>query len=150
MLHLKTAAGERLEIPPSCLIAVMQPCNDVNPSAVVYDVGAGPQVDQLTDPYGMVKKLAIDVLAITNPIEARILEPVVGGDSAELREGRLFCARSRIAGRREVLTGDTPVRAILFVDLFGKMMSVRVADTLDELDGVEPLPAPVTTAPEGA
>ena len=54
MLHLKTAAGERLEIPAGCIIAVMRPCDGINPSAIMYDMGAGPAVDQLSDQYGFV------------------------------------------------------------------------------------------------
>jgi hypothetical protein len=145
MLHLKTAAGERLEIPAFAIIAVMRPCDGVNPSAIIFDMGAGPQVDQLADQYGFVKKLAIDGQAMVNPLEVRILEPVQLGEGAEaitgLKEGRMFFARDRIAGRREVKDDASGINAKLFVNLLGKPMAISIADTLDELDGIEPEPA---------
>lgn len=141
MLHLKTAAGERLEIPASAIIAVMKPCDGVNPAAIIFDMGDGPQVDQLADQYGFVKKAAVDSMAMVNPIEVRILEPVqIGeGDDAMIgfKEGRMFFSRARIIGRREVAGDQHGVNAKLFVDLLGKPMAISVADTFDEMDGVE-------------
>lgn len=145
MLHLKTAAGERLELPASCIIAVMKPCDGENPSAIIYDIGvSGAQFQQLTDQYGFVKKLAIDGMAMVNPLEVRVLEPVPGVDG--LQEGKLFFTRSRIVGRREVLGGEDATKSILFVDLLGKPAPVKVANTLDELDGNEAAPVAVEPA----
>ena len=148
MLHLKTAAGERLEIPAYSIIAVMKPCDGVNPSAIIFDMGAGPQVDQLSDQYGFVKKLANDAQAMVNPVEVRILEPVtVDGEQIGYREGRMLFSRDRIVGRREVKDDANGIRAKLFVDLLGKPMAISVADTLDELDGVEGEPAAPVAQP---
>lgn len=142
MLHLKTAAGERLEIPAVCIIAVMKPCNGVNPAAIIFDMGAGPQVDQLADQYGFVKKAVIDSQGIINPVEVRIIEQLrIGeGDDAVtgFHEGRMFVARDRIAGRREVLDDLNGIRARLLLNLFDRPTQISVADTLDEIDGVEP------------
>ncbi|WP_103728934.1 hypothetical protein [Novosphingobium sp. HII-3] len=152
MLHLKTAAGERLEIPAACIIAVMKPCDGVNPCAIIADVGMGPQVDQLSDQYGFVKKAVADSAAIVNPIELRLVEPVQpaeGGDAAPvMAEGRMFLARSQITSRREVLGDANGIRARLTVQLLGRPMAINVADTLDELDGIVPAPAS-TAATEG-
>ena len=148
MLHLKTAAGERLEIPAYAIIAVMKPCGGANPSAVIFDMGAGPQVDQLSDQYGFVKKLAIDTQAMVNPVEVRALEPVsVDGDQVSFHEGRMLFSRDRIVGRREVKDDANGIRAKLFVDLLGKPMAISVADTLDELDGMEGEPAAPVAQP---
>ena len=141
MLHLKTAAGERLEIPAYAIVAVMKPCDGVNPSAIIFDMGQGPQVDQLSDQYGFVKKLANDALAMVNPVEVRVLEPVaIDGEQVGYHEGRMFFSRDRIVGRREVKEDANGVRAKLFVDLLGKPTAISIADTLDELDGVEAEP----------
>ena len=148
MLHLKTAAGERLEIPAYAIIAVMKPCDGVNPSAIIFDMGEGPQIDQLADQYGFVKKLAIDAQAMVNPVEVRILEPVaIDGEQVGYKEGRMFFSRDRIVGRREVKDDANGTRAKLFVDLLGKPMAISIADTLDELDGVEAEPAAPVAMP---
>ncbi|PZQ56280.1 MAG: hypothetical protein DI555_06610 [Novosphingobium pentaromativorans] len=159
MLLLNTAAGERLEIPAGCVIVVMRPCNGINPSAIMYDMGEGAIVDQLSNPYGVVKKTVLDAGGIINPIEVKLLEPVLGdtGDEASttLAQGRMIFARSRIVGRREVLEDPNGVRSRLFVDLAGNPIRINVADTLDELDGVEagdPVDAniPIPLPSEGA
>ncbi|GEM_PF-1564383 len=146
MLHLKTADGARLEIPATAIIAVMKPSDGVNPCAIIFDMGAGPQVDQLSDQYGFVKKLANDGQALVNPIELRIIEQLNVGDGAEAMtahgEGRIFFARDRISGRREVKGDPHGINATIYVNLFGQPTSISVADTLDEMDGVEPTPAP--------
>ena len=148
MLHLKTAAGERLEIPDYAIIAVMRPCDGVNPSAIIFDMGQGPQVDQLADQYGFVKKLANDAQVMVNPVEVRILEPVtVDDEQIGYREGRMLFSRDRIVGRREVKDDANGIRAKLFVDLLGKPMAISVADTLDELDGMEGEPAAPVAQP---
>lgn len=160
MLHLKTAAGERLEIPAGCIIAVMRPCDDINPSAIMYDMGAGAIMEQLSDQYGFVKKSVLDAAAMINPIEVKIVEKVTVGEGPEaataMRQGRAIFARSRIVGRREILSDPSGIRACLFVNLQGSPLQINIADTLDELDGVEaedapispPIPLPLT--PEGA
>lgn len=148
MLHLKTAAGERLEIPGYAIIAVMKPCDGVNPSAIIFDMGTGPQIDQLSDQYGFVKKLAIDAQAMVNPAEVRILEPVaIDGDAVGYHEGRMFFSRDRIVGRREVAGDPNGIAAKLFVDLLGKPLAISIADTLDDLDGVEAEPAAPVAQP---
>lgn len=131
MLRLTTAAGERLEIPGGAIIAVMEPLGGANPSAIVFDMGAGEGawIDQLSDSYGLVKKLAMDAQALVNPIEVRERSP--NG------EARLFFARDRIVGRREVKSGVSGINSTLFVNLRGKVEAVHVADTFDEMDGVE-------------
>lgn len=148
MLHLKTAAGERLEIPAGCIIAVMRPCDGINPSAIIHDMGAGPTIDQLSDQYGRVKKTVLDAGGIINPIEVKIVEAVSVGEGEEvttaLQQGRMIFARSRIEGRREVLTDPNGIRAGLFVNLTGRTIRINVADTLDELEGVEADGAPIT------
>jgi hypothetical protein len=142
MLHLKTAAGERLEIPAVCIMAVMKPCNGINPAAIIYDVGTGPQADQLADQYGYVKKAVIDSQGMVNPLEVRIIEQVTIGTDADavtgFHEGRMFIARDRIVGRREVLDDPHGVKARLFIRLFDRPNTINVADTLDEIDGIEP------------
>lgn len=148
MLHLKTAAGERLEIPAGCIIAVMRPCDGINPSAIIYDMGAGPAIDQLSDQYGRVKKTVLDAAGIINPIEVKIIEAVNGGEGEEavtvLHQGRMIFARSRIEGRREVIGDSNGIRAGLFVNLTGQTIRINVADTLDELDGMEADDAPIS------
>jgi len=141
MLHLTTAAGTRLEIPAFAIIAVMKPTGGANPSAIVFDVGTGPKVDQLSDQYGYVKKLAMDAQALVNPIEVREVAP--GGDS------RLFFARDRIVCRREVKPSVDGINATLFVNLLGKITPIHVADTLDEMDGVDPAASPLPVIIEG-
>ena len=142
MLHLKTANNERLEIPAYAIIAVMKPSDGTHPSAIIFDMGAGAQVDQLVDQYGHVKKLAIDSQAMVNPIEVRVIEPVGVGEGSDvvsaIGEGRMFFSRDRIAGRREVHGDPDGINATIFVNLLGKPMAINVADTLDEMDGVEP------------
>ncbi|PZR83592.1 MAG: hypothetical protein DI537_34670 [Stutzerimonas stutzeri] len=144
MLHLKTARGERLEILATAILAVMKPTDGVNPASIVYDMGAGPQFDQLANAYGFVKKSLLDSHAMVNPIEVRILEPVQIGDGDEaataLREGRMFFPRAAIIGRREVTGDPGGIRARLYINLLGKASAIHVADTLDELDGEEPAP----------
>ncbi|GLT00138.1 hypothetical protein GCM10007897_15220 [Sphingobium jiangsuense] len=139
MLHLKTAQGERLELPAHAIIAVMRPSSGDNPSAIIFDMGMGPQIDQLGDQYGFVKKLIADSNAMVNPIEIRVVEPVPDGDGATA-EGRMFFPRDRIAGRREVKDDQRGVRSTLFVNLLGKPIVINAADTLDELDGIGPEP----------
>lgn len=139
MLHLKTAQGERLELPAHAIIAVMQPSSGDNPSAIIFDMGMGPQIDQLGDQYGFVKKLIADSNSMVNPIEIRVVEPVPDGDGATA-EGRMFFPRDRIAGRREVKDDQRGVRSTLFVNLLGKPIVINAADTLDELDGIGPEP----------
>lgn len=134
MLHLTTAAKERLEIPPGCIVAVMKPSDGGNPCAIIYDIGVGMQIDQLSDQYGYVKKLAVDAQAMVNPIEVRTVEPGEDGPC----EGRVFFARDRIVGRREVKDSEDGVNARIFVDLLGRTSALNVADTLDEMDGIEP------------
>lgn len=133
MLHLKTASGERLEIPATCINAVMQPCDGVNPCAIIFDFGANKQIEQLSDQYGFVKKAVIDSMAMINPVEVRVLEQV----GEKLAEGRMFLSRDRILGRREVKHDASGIHARLFVDLLAKPISINIADTLDELDGVQ-------------
>ncbi|GLV22020.1 hypothetical protein TomMM35A_18730 [Sphingobium sp. TomMM35A] len=148
MLHLKTAAGERLEVPAYAIIAVMKPCDGVNPSAIIFDMGEGPQIDQLGDQYGFVKKLVNDAQAMVNPVEVRILELVaIDGEQVGYREGRMFFSRDRIVGRREVKDSANGICAKLFVDLLGKPTAISIADTLDELDGVEAEPATPVAMP---
>lgn len=152
MLRLKTAAGERLEIPDTCITAVMKPCDRANPCAVIYDTGAGAQVDQLADQYGFVKKAVIDAMAMVNPVEVRIVEPVSVGEVQGFHEGRIFLSRLRIVGRREVNGDPNGIRARLFVDLFnqeGKATTLNIADTLDEMDGVEAAPSKAEDKAEG-
>ena len=124
MLHLKTAAGERLEIPAASIMAVMKPCDGVNPAAIIYDVGAGPQADQLADQYGFVKKAVIDSQGMVNPLEVRIIEQVTigaGGDAVTgFHEGRMFLSRDRIVGRREMLNDPHGAKARLFIRLFDR------------------------------
>ncbi|KMS59968.1 hypothetical protein V474_07650 [Novosphingobium barchaimii LL02] len=142
-----------MEIPAACIIAVMKPCDGANPCSIIFDAGAGPLVDQLSDQYGFVKKAAVDGMAMVNAIELRIVEPVppADGEAAPvMAEGKLFCARSRITGRREVIDDPAGIRAKLFVDLFGKPMTINVADTLDEMDGVDPAPVAIPSTTEGA
>lgn len=149
MLHLKTARGERLEILASAILAVMKPTDGINPSSIVYDMGAGPQFDQLADAYGFVKKSVIDSHAMVNPVEVRILEPVqIGEDGAAataMREGRMFFPRAAIVGRREVNGDPGGIRARLYLNLLGQATAIHVADTLDELDGEDAPAAPVLT-----
>lgn len=142
MLRLTTAAGERLEIPGGAIIAVMEPLDGANPSAIIFDMGAGPQVDQLSDDYGFVKRLAIDAMAVVNPIEVR--------ERAPEGEGRMFFARDRIVGRREVKSGVADINSTLFVNLLGKVSPVHVSDTFDEMDGVEAPALPAVIATENA
>ena len=142
MLRLTTANSERLEIPGFAIIAVMKPSDGVYPCAIIFDMGAGPQVDQLCDQYGHVKKLAIDSQSIVNPIEIRVIEQVqVGqgeGATTAFGEGRMFFARDRIVGRREVRGNPNGINATIFVNLLGKPMAINTADTLAEMDGEEP------------
>lgn len=145
MLHLKTSAGERLEIPASCITAVMKPCDGANPCAIIFDMGAGAQIDQLSDQYGFVKKAVIDSMGIINPVELRIIEQIRVGEGDNIvvahKEGRVFISRERIEGRREVKDDPNGVRAKLFANLFnqpGKTTPINVADTLDEIDGLDP------------
>jgi len=150
MLHLKTANNERLEIPPSAIIAVMKPSDGVNPGALIYDIGAGPQIEQLADQYGYLKKMAIDAAAIINPVELRIIERHQVGEGAESllahQEGRLFISRMAITGRREKRDDPNGINAIVYANLLGKPMAINVADTLDEMDGVEPPARPARKA----
>jgi hypothetical protein len=146
MLYLTTARKERLEIPPACVTAVMRPSGGTAPGALVFDLGFGPQVEQLDNDYGWVKRIIIDCGVMANPVELRILEPAAEGNG--LAEGLMFVSRQRIVGRREVLDDPAGVRARLFVDLIGKTTPVSIADTLDDLDGIA-APAPLTaTQPE--
>lgn len=137
MLRLTTAAGERLEIPGGAIIAVMEPLGGANPSAIIFDMGNGAQVDQLSDQYGYVKKLAIDAQMLVNPIEVR--------EKAPEGSARLFFARDRIVGRREVKSGVGGINSTLFVNLLGKVSALHVADTFDEMDGVEAPALPAAT-----
>jgi hypothetical protein len=141
MLHLTTGRAERLEIPAYAILAVIKPCDDTMPCAIVFDMGFGMQFEQLSDQYGFVKKAVIDSMAMVNPIEARILEPVQVGEGdatvTGMQEGKVFLARERIIGRREIGGDPNGIKAKLFVDLVGKRMLFNIADTLDELDGTE-------------
>lgn len=155
MLHLKTANNERLEIPPSAIIAVTQPSTGDAPSGIIYDMGGGVQSDHLSDQYGYVKKMVSDAAAIVNPIEVRVIEAVTVGEGEEAvtahREGRVFFSRLRISARREMKGDPNGVNAILYVDLVGRTQPILVADTLDELDGVEgERKAPASTDGAGA
>jgi len=137
MLRLTTAAGERLEIPGGAIIAVMERVDGANPSTIIFDMGSGPQGDQLSDQYGYVKKLAIDAQAMVNPIEVR--------EKAPSGTARLCFARERIVGRREVKPSVNGINATLFVNLLGKVSALQVSDTFDEMDGVESPALPTAT-----
>jgi len=148
VLHIKTATGERLEIPAYAILAVFKPCDGVNPCAIISDMGMGLQFDMLADQYGFVKKACIDNMAMVNPLEVRLLEQVKVDDDPErplsvFAEGRMFFPRGAIVGRREIAGDPNGIKAKLFVDLGGKRMVFNVADTLDEMDGVEPTLQPV-------
>ena len=140
MLKLTLAAGGRLEIPPHAIIAVMKPADGINPAAVMYDMGAGLQIDQLGDQYGWLKKTANDASAFDNPLEVTTVEHWVVGEGADAvqasGEGKMLFSRSRVVGRRD-LTDGGPAKGRLFIRLDERAVTVNTVETLDEMDGVE-------------
>lgn len=150
MLNLTTVAQERLELPPSCIVAVFIPANGAAKSGIMYDLGTGPITQFLSDTYGFIKKTLVDMATMANPIELRVLEPYkVSPDDDEIKigEGKMFFARSRIIARQELKDNDQGAHAMLFVNLTGQPRQIFIADTLYELDGVDnPKPKPKTRA----
>lgn len=144
MLHLKTDKGERLELPASAVIAVMKPSTGENPCSLLFDMGGGPTTEKLGDQFGYVRKLVADSQLLVNAIELTIIEPSQAADAkpGDTAEGVIYFSRDRIMGRREVIEDSKPAGAILYVNLFGHAQPIRVANTLDEMDGVEPPKAP--------
>lgn len=150
MLKLTLAAGGRLELPAHAVISVMKPCDGLNPASLMYDMGAGIQVDQLADQYGFVKKMANDASAFDNPVEVTIIERVtIGeGDQAVLGDskGKMLISRGRIEGRRDV-TGEGDIKARIFLRIGtviedGKatrpqIVTIAIAESLAEMDGEE-------------
>lgn len=143
MLKLTLAAGGRLEIPAHAIIAVMKPADGINPAAIMYDMGAGLQVDQLGDQYGWLKKTANDASAFNNPLEVTTVEHWNVGEGAEAvqasGEGRMLFSRSRIAGRRDVIDGGI-AKGRLYVRLDERTVTINTLETLNEMDGVESTP----------
>ena len=138
MLKLNLAAGGRLELPAYALFAVMKPSDGSNPTAVMYDLGAGLQIDQLSDQYGFVRKLALDAAAFENPIEVEIVEKVAGEDGAPVAAlGKVTMSRGSIIGRRDIAASADGERAQLFVQFGQNRMTLLVTESLDEMDGVE-------------
>ena len=138
MLKLNLAAGGRLELPAFALFAVMKPSDGANPAAVIHDLGAGLQVDQLSDQYGFVRKLALDGAAFENPIEIEIVEKIAGEDGATVAaRGKVTMSRNSIIGRRDIAAGADGERAQLFVQFGQNRVTLLVSESLDEMDGVE-------------
>jgi len=137
-LKLNLAAGGRLELPAYALFAVMKPSDGANPAAVMYDLGAGLQIDQLSDQYGFVRKLALDGAAFENPIEVEIVEKVAGEDGTPVVAiGKVTMSRGSIIGRRDIANGADGERAQLFVQFGEGRMTLLVNESLDEMDGIE-------------
>lgn len=145
MLKLTLAAGGRLEIPAHTIIAVMKPADGINPAAVMYDMGAGLQIDQLGDQYGWLKKTANDASAFDNPLEVTAVEHWTVGEGAEAvqasGQGKMLFSRGRVVGRRD-LTDGGPAKGRLHVRLDERIATVNTVETLDEMDGIELEPAP--------
>lgn len=140
MLTLHTVDDTRLELPASCVLAVMQPSDDSAPSSILYDLGPGLEISKLSDQYGFVKKLVVDSSGIMNPIEIRVVEPVSSEEGQSYGEGKVFFARSRIQARQELKDAEDGAKSLLYIHLFGNVTKFRLLDTLDELDGVETSP----------
>lgn len=137
-MKLNLAAGGRLELPAYALFAVMKPSDGANPAAVMYDLGAGLQIDQLSDQYGFVRKLALDGAAFENPIEVEIVEKVTGEDGVtDAVRGKVTMSRNSIIGRRDIAAGADGERAQIFVQFGAGRMTLLVSESLDEMDGVE-------------
>lgn len=155
MLKLNLATGGRLELPAAAIIAVMKPADGINPSALMYDLGSGLQVDQLSDQFGFVKKLANDNGAFENAIEVTLIEPVnvldeqgnpimlppvAPGQPAqpktEPKAGKIIFSRSRIEARRD-MAGPGDIRSRLHIRIGEGSIQIQAAETLNELDGVE-------------
>lgn len=147
MLKLTLAAGGRLEIPAHAIIAVMKPADGSNPSAIMYDMGAGLQIDQLGDQYGWLKKTANDASAFDNPLEVTVVEHWTVGDGDQAMQasghGKMLFSRSRIVGRRDATDGG-PAKGRLYVRLDERVITVNTVETLDEMDGVEAEAAPAS------
>lgn len=137
MLNLKTASGERLEIPESAVQAVTKPSNGLADCGVIFDVGSGPQAEMLTDQYGFVKKLIVDSRAMINAVELSAVEPdnSEGAEPGAVAIGKLYLSRDRITARKEIKGDPRGINAIIFAELFGRTQAISIAETLDEMDG---------------
>lgn len=137
MLNLKTAKGERLEIPESAIAAITKPSNGEAPAGIIFDMGSGDQAEHLQDQYGFVKKLVVDSHLMINAIEVTVAEPAQGENAqpGEVALGKIFFSRDRILARKEILGDPRGINAQIFVHLFGRTQILSVLDTLDEMDG---------------
>lgn len=139
MLKLNLAAGGRLELPGYALLAVMKPSDGSNPSSVIYDLGAGVQIDPLADQYGFVRKLARDGGTFENPIEVETIEKLAGesADAVTVARGKITMSRTAIVGRRDLMDDADGARAQLFVRFGTATSTLLVSESLDQMDGID-------------
>lgn len=153
MLKLNLAAGGRLEVPPFAVIGVMKPAGEgTNPSAVLYDMGEGPRVDQLSDQYGFVKKLCIDGNVFDNVVEMEIVEKTTTMiDDVPVQvsnRGKLAVSRSRLVARRDMPDGGD-AKARIYIAAGTGSMAFDITQTLDEMDGIDPADVKQKPAEDG-
>lgn len=129
-IKLTLANGARFELPANAIDIVEERPGEEKGCAIGYNLGAGVSNQQLNDQYGFVKKQAIDAGGIANPIELT----AVGADG----ETRLVTlSRSRIVARMEILDGANGINATLTIAAGAGSFPMHVADTLDQMDGIE-------------
>jgi hypothetical protein len=140
-LKLKLQNGARFEL-PAASINIVEERDEGKGSVIGYDIGSGAADEALTDQYGFVKKQVIDAGGIQNPIELT----VVGVDG---QTHRVTLSRDRVVARLEVLDSPTGVNAILSIASGNASFKLNVADTLDQMDGLESR-APKRARPQAA
>ncbi|HCW59501.1 hypothetical protein [uncultured Sphingobium sp.] len=128
-LKLKLQNGARFELPASA-IKIVEESAEGKGSIIGYDLGAGAAHEVLNDNYGFVKKQVLDAGGITNPIEMTS----VSGDG---KTCRVTLSRERIVARLEVLNSPVGVHATLTIASGNSSFELNVADTLDQMDGIE-------------
>ncbi len=128
-LKLKLQNGARFEL-PAAAINIVEENAEGEGSVIGYDLGAGAAHEMLNDNYGFVKKQVLDAGGITNPIELTS----VAGDG---KTCRVTLSRERIVARLEVLDSAVGINAILSIASGNASFKLNVADTLDQMDGVE-------------
>ncbi|MGE4321763.1 MAG: hypothetical protein AB7E60_01885 [Sphingobium sp.] len=130
MLKLKLATGERFEIAASAINIVEEAPGDQKGCIIAYDIGEGVTDAALSDQYGFVRKAVLDVRGIVNPIEVTRVDQEGGTNLVTF-------SRDRIIARLEVRDSPTGVNVRLHVASGEGSFRIDVADTLDQLDGVE-------------
>ncbi|WHO37887.1 hypothetical protein PMI04_015100 [Sphingobium sp. AP49] len=129
-LKLTLLNGARFELPAAAITIVEERSGEEKGCAIAYDIDGDRGAETLGDQYGYVKKQAIDAGGIQNPIELTAL-------NNEGVSRLVTISRDRILARKEVLDSPIGVKSILSIANGQNSFRMTVADTLDQIDGIE-------------